>query len=125
MANEVYKPFAQHHEDSSLKSLSLPHNQLWAKETGFTYNQIDFSREAAEALFVYESHGNKKLLKPNNGFELGKWLADLTVAFWKEDLYPDKNGQIILYPWELYQGWYPKWWLDKVIPKDRTWRTLN
>lgn len=53
----------------------------------------DFSEEAAEAFYAYESRGTPRVVysekQPNglfNGFAVGKHWWDVTVAMWKEDL---------------------------------------
>ena len=77
---------------------------------------LDYSSKAKKDLFIFESRGEGKQLKGNNifrvgklnAFAYGKWLMDITVAMWTEDLdkYITKN--------ELLEE-YPKWFIDKVL----------
>lgn len=49
----------------------------------------DFSLESLMAMYNYETYGKYKYPEPDkckNGYAYGKWLMDLTVAMWKEDL---------------------------------------
>lgn len=81
LADEIYRPFA---ERAGLG----------------TY---DFSPEAAESLFIFESTGRGSV-DTNNGYAQGKRLADITVAMWIEDLYPQGTERPpTIFPWELYE----------------------
>lgn len=100
IADEVYRPFAE--------------------RAGF--EGMDFSEEAAFALYERETYG-RGTVGNGNGFAEGKRLVDITVAMWMEDLYPTAVYPPILFPWELYEDPnLPDWWLDRVIPADRVWR---
>jgi hypothetical protein len=72
---------------------------------------VDFSEEAANAMFAYESRGiplpqNTK----TNGFVLGKKWMDVTIEMWLEDI---KNE--LLFAHELLDDGYPEWFLYKVL----------
>lgn len=54
----------------------------------------DFSEEAAEECYSWESKGIPKTTSPSNGFALGKKYMDVTVSAWIEDL----TSQ---FPWTL------------------------
>lgn len=100
LASEIYRPFAE----------------------GAGLSDYDFSEVAATALFERETFG-KGAVAVSNGYAQGKRLVDITVAMWMEDLYPTATLPPLLFPWELYEDpGLPNWWLDKVIPADRTWR---
>jgi hypothetical protein len=61
-----------------------------------------FSLTELSAMFNYETYGKKKFPEPDksvNGFAYGKWLMDLTVAMWKEELKTGLFGRL-----ELMQG---------------------
>ena len=76
----------------------------------------DLSEQSAQEMFLYESRGigglkttifSAKL----NGYVYGKWLLDITVAMWKEDI---KTGLLTIK--ELYEDKnLPNWWLDSVF----------
>ena len=73
---------------------------------------MDFSPEACQALYLYESTGQGSI-DPLNGFAVGKRYMDVAVAQWLEDMW------VTLWPWELY--WdddLPNWWLDRVLGLD-------
>lgn len=90
----------------------------WRKmaEVYKAFNQEgDFSKEAAEAMYLYESRGGE-LPGWDNGYYTGKHLMDVTVKMWKDDL----NGKLDDFPLltkkELYEDEkFPHWWLDKVL----------
>jgi len=46
---------------------------------------LDFSENALRALFIYESTGKGNVDK-NNGYSYGKFLVDLSVSMWIEDI---------------------------------------
>ena len=74
---------------------------------------MDFSEEAAQAMFDYESEGHGDLSlsifsNTRNGYAIGKHWMDVTISMWKEDLvFGTLTKQ------ELIQD-YPKWFLVKV-----------
>ena len=47
---------------------------------------LDFSEEALRALHAKESRGVGSVDKAVNGYAYGKWLIDLSVAMWVEDI---------------------------------------
>jgi hypothetical protein len=87
---------------------------------------LDSSDKAKEEAYLYESKGFKNnstsvldicgvfaslenLNKKINAYTFGKWLKDLTVSMWKEDL---QSGTMFI--GELYND-YPSWWLDEIL----------
>jgi len=76
---------------------------------------LDWSDEAADAMFRWESSGDGELAKslfatkPENGFAVGKKWMDVTVASWTADI---KAG--LLFPAEL-DGELPPWFLRRVL----------
>lgn len=82
---------------------------------------LDFSDEAAWAMFAQETYG-EKLEKPlSNGYYVGKAWMDVQIAEWKRDL-----ATFLLFRWELYED--PifseyHWWLDKVLETNRLTRS--
>ncbi len=70
-----------------------------------TYDGLDFSDEAAEAMFNYESKGignvsyQQKVDGKFNGFAVGKHLMDIQMAMWREDL----NNTFMLTKCELLE----------------------
>lgn len=72
----------------------------------------DFSDEAAQAMYLYESRGGKPP-SGENGYFAGKHVMDLTVAMWKQDLV-GLDGSPTLTKAELYED-FPAWWLDKIL----------
>lgn len=87
---------------------------------GREYVAMDFSDNAFEAMYVYESNGGTTP-DQQNGYFWAKRMIDITVAMWREDV-----GSEFLPRCELYDDPnYPNWWLDKVLPpmrKDPFWR---
>ena len=79
----------------------------------------DFSDEAAQAMFDYESKGtrlsDKTSLGKYNGFLVGKRWMDLTITeYWIPDLFEGKT----LFAHDLCNDpSLPKWFLDKVLPQ--------
>jgi len=73
--------------------------------------RYDFSQSAKEALYIKESLGTSHAeIADNNGFARGKFLLDITVTMWVEDL---ESG--LLHSYELYLD-FPKWFVDKILP---------
>ena len=70
---------------------------------------LDWSDEALDAMFIYESRGGDPP-PPTNGPFVGKARMDITVAMWREDI---AGG--LLQRVELVNE-FPTWWLDKVLP---------
>lgn len=65
------------------------------KQDGFTLADL-------LAIYNYETFGKKKFSEPDkvaNGFAYGKWLMDLTVSMWKEELAEGRFGR-----YELMEG---------------------
>lgn len=85
---------------------------------GRELQNLDWSDEAKQALFNYESRGIGSFARDSeNGFFQGKRLMDITVAMWNEDLNAHLRGEPrTLFSWELYIQ-YPKWLIDMVIPE--------
>ena len=93
-----------------------------------SYDNSDFSEEAASAMFDYESCGkgnlqfsviklrtedelvNKYGCGRLNGFAVGKHWMDVTIAMWKDGL---QNGIITIK--ELADE-FPLWFLERVLP---------
>ncbi len=84
----------------------------------FADPDCDFSREAAEEMFRFESEGVGSLkvslfgdpARLPNGYAVGKHWMDATVKMWIEGL-----AEGTLWVKELYDA-YPHWWLDRVLP---------
>ena len=77
----------------------------WKKE-------LDFSDEAKEAFYNYESRGEGKFdltsiyTPTNNGYAIGKKWMDWQISEWRDDLRP-YNPEGTLCKFELYED-YPK-----------------
>lgn len=70
---------------------------------------MDFSQQALEAMYLYESEGGQRPAA-DNGYAQGKKMMGVTVSMWREDLW------VTLHPQELYEDPdLPGWWLDKVL----------
>jgi len=80
---------------------------------------LDFSDDAAVAMFLWESRGEGDLRlglfqqtgDKYNGYAVGKHWMDVTVAMWNTDI-----RERILCRYELYEefpDWH--WWLDRVL----------
>jgi hypothetical protein len=78
----------------------------------FSDDRWDFSEQAAEAMFLFESRG-VPVTSETNGYLIGKRFMDVTVTLWK------KNIELgLLTKFELYADPEFKdhhWWLSKVI----------
>lgn len=72
-------------------------------------SMLDFSDVALKEMYEYESRG-VPIIRPDNGFEVGKKWLNVHVAMWNKDI---KDG--ILFRHELYDGTFPEWWLDQVL----------
>lgn len=78
---------------------------------------LDFSEEAAEEMYLFESRGEGNLRmglfsgERMNGYAVGKHWMDATVKGWLEMI-----AEGTLFIWELYE-WFPEWhwWLDRVV----------
>lgn len=79
--------------------------ERFAKDFSFA----DFSLEAKTEMFAFESQGTPIQSNKINGYALGKKWMDVTVSSWKEDI---RKG--LLYPFELLEDDYPKWFLKRV-----------
>lgn len=79
-----------------------------------TEDGLDFSEEAAEQMYAFETTGRGDLQfglfsdRRPNGFAAGKRWMDVTAAMWRQDI---RDGL----PWrsELEES-YPAWFLDRV-----------
>ena len=49
-------------------------------------NGLDFSEKALMELHEWESRGLGKIDKAQNGYAYGKWIVDLSVSMWVEDI---------------------------------------
>ncbi len=47
---------------------------------------LDFSEASLRELFAWESRGEGGVDKRKNGFAYGKWVVDLSVSMWIEDI---------------------------------------
>lgn len=47
---------------------------------------LDFSEASLRGLHAWESRGVGKVDKSKNGYAYGKWIVDLSVSMWVEDL---------------------------------------
>lgn len=80
-----------------------------------TESGLDFSDEAAEEMYLFETTGKGDLQlglfagQQANGFAVGKRWMDVTVKMWKADI---RGG--ILWRHEL-EDVYPAWFLDRVL----------
>lgn len=79
---------------------------------------MDFSEEAAQAYFDFETSGKGNLKigmfgrqEKYNGYMVGKHWMDVTIKMWKED---DRRGWYL--PDEL-SAFYPEWWLKTIWPE--------
>ena len=89
-------------------SKMAPIYRLMASDVG----GLDFSEQAAEDAYLYESTGAKSDLS-RNGYAVGKMWLNVTLAMWREDI---RTG--LLFKHELYED--PVFadhheWLDGVL----------
>lgn len=77
----------------------------------FAYPDMDFSQEAMENAFAYESFGTKIPNADDNAYYQGKRNMDITIEMWIADI---EKGFLTMQ--ELYDE-FPKWFIDKVMPK--------
>jgi hypothetical protein len=54
----------------------------------------DFSEASMREMYAWESTGRGGVDKQINGFAYGKWVRDVTVAMWREDI---ENGDFTKY----------------------------
>ena len=47
---------------------------------------LDFSEQSLRELYDWESRGIGRVDKARNGFAYGKWIVDLSVSMWIEDI---------------------------------------
>lgn len=59
-------------------------------------DQLKFGLAELEALYDYETFGIGSVDKKTNGYTYGKWLVDLSVSMWIEDI---KRGDAV--KWEF------------------------
>ena len=86
----------------------------------FSDPRMDFSNEAALAMFEFDSFGKGNLLDTNiftekktNGYAYGKRIMDITISMWFETLSNPGWGNLLA---ELYaDSQFPHWWLDKIF----------
>jgi len=100
---------------------------------------LDFSDEALEQMFEFESKGKGSLsidtqhlnyLKTGdkiNGYSVGRNVLDITVAMWLDSL--TEPGWLPKME-EIYRGKFPYWWLDSVFKnfvkqKDNEYKELG
>lgn len=88
----------------------MPVSKAWLKSANLykffarTYEGLDFSDEAAEAMYHYESSGighvnhYDKVDGKVNGYAVGKHAMDIQLAMWREDL----NDPFMLTKFELF-----------------------
>jgi len=81
----------------------------------FAESDMDFSDEAAQDMFTYESIGEGDLSPQifstsNNGYAYGKYRMDWHITEWNRDIY---RGD--LFKEELYASRFPNAWIDSVI----------
>lgn len=70
--------------------------EVYAKFAEQWKSVLDFSEEALEECFLWESNGKQLTSPQSNGFAVGKGWMDVNIAMWKEDI---QNG--LLFQWEL------------------------
>uniref|UniRef100_A0A6M3KGL3 Uncharacterized protein n=1 Tax=viral metagenome TaxID=1070528 RepID=A0A6M3KGL3_9ZZZZ len=85
---------------------------------------LDFSPEALQKMFDYESNGDGnvnvesqhleylKTGKKVNGYSVGKKFMDITISSWIDTV---KNPGWLAFMEELYCDEFPWWWLDKIF----------
>jgi hypothetical protein len=73
-----------------------------AEQTGF---KCDFSNEAANAMFNFESSGIGKI-EYDNGYAIGKKWMDVQISMWIEDLQATKNMVPIVSIDEIPEEYY-------------------
>ena len=78
----------------------------------FAEPDMDFSTIALEAAYNFERHGIADSNFERNGYYQGKRIMDITAKMWIKDI---ENG--LLTKGELYEE-FPKWFIDKIIPRD-------
>ena len=75
-------------------------------------NHLDFSDDAALAMYCYETHGVAINEPYKNAYFVGKQWMDVNIKMWREDI---QTG--ILTKHELYSdNTFPRWWLEKILP---------
>lgn len=80
--------------------------RLFVERTG-----LDFSENAADAMYAFESSGLPLADWTANGFAVGKHWMDVTLAMWRQNL---RSG--LLTKSELADDpRFPSWWLEKVL----------
>lgn len=72
-------------------------------------DRYEYTNEHMVELYQQESCGVTRC-SDNNGFLNGKRVMSITVEMWKEDI---ESG--LLFKYELYEDWYPHWWLDSIF----------
>ena len=90
------------------------------------WDNLDFTPEALEEMYLYESKGIGDIDvssqhidylttgKKVNGYSVGKKYLNVTVKSWLKDL--EKPGWLS-YLQSLYEDEFPSWWLDKIFKK--------
>lgn len=83
---------------------------------------VDYSEEAAEEMYLYETRGEGHLQsglfqkgEKINGYANGKKWMNVHIKMWSEGI-----RQGILFKYELEEH-YPKWFLDKFLPVQQGW----
>ncbi len=80
-----------------------------------TGDNLDFSDQAAEEAYLFETRGEGNLeqglfeCERPNGFAVGKKWMNVSIEQWKKDI---RSG--LLFKFELEES-YPKWFLDKFL----------
>lgn len=90
-----------------------------------TNGDFDFSEEAAEEMYLFETRGEGDLQfglfsdrKPN-GYAVGKRYMNVAIEMWKQDI---RSG--LLFRFELEED-FPKWFLDKFLGNVKQGWPLN
>lgn len=86
------------------------------KKFGGNDPQLDYSDQAAEEMYLYETKGEGNLSMglfevkgKTNGYAVGKKWMNVHIEMWKKDI---QEG--IIFRFELEEE-YPKWFLDKFL----------
>lgn len=74
----------------------------------FADPDLDFSQQAAEQMYLFESKG-KRFDNPRNGYMSGKKWQDVTIENWRWSI---ENG--LLLPFELFEE-FPEDWVRNVL----------
>jgi hypothetical protein len=72
-------------------------------------HHVDFSEEAAVAMYEHENGVPLPQTKHSNGYALGKKWMEVTIAMWRKDI---ANGLLTVQ--ELLDDGFPEWFLNKI-----------